>query len=148
MKLTRDEIRVRRREYFRRYYRENREKILARAKTPEAYAKNKLSGRRWREKNKDKIRENKRRYYQEHKDGWTYKTPADRPRPDRCDVCGDKRKIAFDHCHQRGIFRGWLCYPCNAALGNVRDDPNRLRKLIAYLERTKDVVPRQFSLPV
>lgn len=63
-----------------------------------------------------------------------------RPKPKCCEVCGDdKVRIEFDHCHERGIFRGWLCSHCNIILGHARDDPNRLRKLIAYLERTKDL---------
>jgi hypothetical protein len=59
---------------------------------------------------------------------------AGRPRPECCEVCGNSRaKIHFDHCHKSGLFRGWICFPCNSILGYARDDPNRLRKLIAYL---------------
>jgi integrase len=74
-------------------------------------------------------------------------TRAGRKKPTRCEVCGESRvKIHFDHCHQSGRFRGWICFHCNAALGHVRDNPNRLRKLAAYLERTK-LVPPQLTLP-
>jgi hypothetical protein len=73
---------------------------------------------------------------------------AGRPRPTCCEVCGnDKARIVFDHCHQRGIFRGWLCSHCNVILGHAKDDPNRLRKLIAYLERTKILISPQLTLP-
>jgi len=68
---------------------------------------------------------------------------AGRPKPDRCEVCGNAGRIAFDHCHQHGHFRGWLCSGCNCALGFVRDDISRLRKLIAYLQRTgKNTAPQ------
>lgn len=77
--------------------------------------------------------------YQERKAG--------RAKPETCEVCGGAEKVSFDHCHQRGIFRGWLCYACNRALGCVKDDPNRLRKLIVYLERTKDFISPQLTLP-
>jgi hypothetical protein len=63
---------------------------------------------------------------------------AGSPRPELCDLCrqpGSKLGIMFDHCHQTGQFRGWLCHGCNAGLGSFRDDPDLLRKAIAYLER-------------
>jgi hypothetical protein len=31
--------------------------------------------------------------------------------------------------------RGVLCGPCNLALGHVKDDPERLRRMAEYLER-------------
>lgn len=63
--------------------------------------------------------------------------------PDCCEVCGAKPCTAgrgnrmvldFDHCHRTNKFRGWLCGPCNRALGQVNDDPARLRALANYLE--------------
>jgi hypothetical protein len=81
----------------------------------------------------------------------TLESLAGRPRPEICDACGgppdDKIGMHFDHCHKRGHFRGWICRECNLALGNIRDDIGRLRKLIAYLKRTKDGPASQFSLP-
>ena len=71
-------------------------------------------------------------------------------RPEFCEACGDppgKKALAFDHCHQRGHFRGWLCVNCNRALGYVRDDVNRLRKLIAYLNRHRSNHSPQGTLP-
>jgi hypothetical protein len=53
----------------------------------------------------------------------------------RCAVCGRQRKLAVDHCHLTGAVRGLLCYPCNIALGQVDDDVERLRQLIAYVKR-------------
>ncbi len=58
-----------------------------------------------------------------------------RPRPDKCDICGGNRiRIVFDHCHDTGKFRGWICSPCNVVLGLMNDDPILLRKLADYLE--------------
>jgi hypothetical protein len=64
-------------------------------------------------------------------------TLAGRKKPTQCEVCGsNETAIHFDHCHQTGAFRGWLCFHCNAALGHIRDDAIRLRKLLAYLEQS------------
>jgi hypothetical protein len=65
---------------------------------------------------------------------------AGRPRPEGCDVCGKvvgsgKGKIAFDHDHVTGQFRGWLCATCNLALGCVKDDVTLLLKLADYLDK-------------
>jgi hypothetical protein len=74
---------------------------------------------------------------------------AGRPKPESCEICGDSGvRITFDHCHQRDLFRGWICQSCNAILGLARDSPDRLRKVIAYLERTKDLIPPQLTLPI
>lgn len=60
----------------------------------------------------------------------------------KCDITGKdaqgRRKAALDHNHSSGRLRGFLCPSCNLALGCVQDSSERLRKLIDYLERTKD----------
>jgi hypothetical protein len=69
----------------------------------------------------------------------TQEAVAGRPRPAVCEVCGRPpnahRRLAFDHCHQSGKFRGWLCLKCNVALGMSDDRPAVLRALAEYLER-------------
>lgn len=52
-----------------------------------------------------------------------------------CGICGGNTRIAYDHDHKTGEFRGWLCIKCNTALGLVNDDVEILQKLIDYLER-------------
>jgi Recombination endonuclease VII len=61
---------------------------------------------------------------------------AGRPKPSICELCGNPGRIVFDHCHASGAFRGWICDPCNQALGLVKDNPELLRKMAAYLERS------------
>ena len=51
-----------------------------------------------------------------------------------CAVC-DGKPEHVDHDHKTGKVRGLLCFNCNQALGNVRDDPAVLQGLIDYLRR-------------
>ena len=65
---------------------------------------------------------------------------AGRPRPLTCEVCDSpptKNGLVFDHCHEHGHFRGWLCHNCNVILGLAKDKASRLRKLADYLEQTQ-----------
>lgn len=154
--------------YQREWYRQNRDELLARRRkkylatqpskiiSDEKHQRQRAAQKRSYEKHKEKYQAKRRAAYHANKH-WLYirnrrlafqQAEAERPRPDCCEVCGDSNvRIEFDHCHQRGVFRGWLCTHCNIILGHARDDPNRLRKLIAYLGRTKDLVDPQLTLP-
>lgn len=102
--------------------------------------------REWYAKNKHKAHATMRRMLA--KQEAEYVAEAGRPRPDICDICGGrgKRGIVFDHCHQTGQFRGWICDSCNIALGMARDSIDILTKMIAYLQRADGRSP-QFALP-
>ena len=56
----------------------------------------------------------------------------------RCACCGDLlapgHGTHLDHNHRTGQVRAFVCPRCNHAVGNVDDDPERARKLVAYLE--------------
>ena len=61
-----------------------------------------------------------------------------------CDCCGrhkdeaaTERSFHVDHCHETSLIRGYLCFYCNIALGMVRDDHERIRRLGEYLLRTE-----------
>lgn len=63
---------------------------------------------------------------------------ATRPMPEDglCECCGQgARRLVFDHCHATDKFRGWLCDNCNSGLGSFKDDIERFKKTILYLER-------------
>ena len=42
---------------------------------------------------------------------------------------------AADHDHKTGVFRGWLCVPCNTAIGKLGDAVVGLEQAITYLQR-------------
>jgi hypothetical protein len=59
-----------------------------------------------------------------------------------CGICGvgvwlGKRRLARDHDHKTGKFRGYLCTNCNLGLGNFKDDVRILRSAIDYLSETQ-----------
>ena len=62
----------------------------------------------------------------------------------RCAICGKPEsrsikgavpRLGIDHNHKTGEIRELLCYSCNLALGYANDDPELLRRMIAYLEK-------------
>lgn len=58
----------------------------------------------------------------------------------RCAICrsdawsGKGNRPHVDHDHETGIVRGLLCGKCNVAIGNMDDNPDRLRAAADYLE--------------
>lgn len=55
----------------------------------------------------------------------------------KCQICGDDRYMAVDHCHQCGVVRGRLCYRCNRAIGALGDTVELLEKAVKYLKKHK-----------
>lgn len=62
-----------------------------------------------------------------------------------CGICGTGcrtgQRLAVDHCHSTGRVRGLLCFACNTALGQMADDPARLRLAADWIERTYTPIP-------
>lgn len=83
------------------------------------------------QKNKNKLREKSLKWKREKQERL-----AGSSRPVACEVCGGSKKISWDHCHQSGNFRGWLCENCNVAIGIVRENPATMRSLADYLEHS------------
>lgn len=59
----------------------------------------------------------------------------------KCVACGATVTLgmdtALDHCHATGRVRGILCAPCNKSLGLMKESPEKIRVLAAYIERFK-----------
>ncbi len=51
--------------------------------------------------------------------------------------CSSGKKLAADHCHTTGIFRGLLCRQCNLGIGNLKDDAVLVEKALNYLKETQ-----------
>jgi hypothetical protein len=55
-----------------------------------------------------------------------------------CAICGhvvSGASLSLDHCHLTGEPRGLLCSDCNFGLGFFKDDIDRLRAAISYMEK-------------
>lgn len=50
-----------------------------------------------------------------------------------CPICGFKGKLVWDHNHNTGVFRAWICRPCNGVLGLAKDNSDILNNCIKYL---------------
>lgn len=53
----------------------------------------------------------------------------------QCELCGKVGKVHWDHDHETGKFRGWLCVSCNTGLGKLGDSIEGLERALAYLRR-------------
>lgn len=59
--------------------------------------------------------------------------PGTPPRSGECDLCLKKGKVVWDHDHDTGHFRGWLCHGCNTGLGKFGDSIEQLERVVRYL---------------
>jgi hypothetical protein len=97
---------------------------------------------RWRERNPEKVREQQKvrteryrlRKYELTGDEYEAMVAAQNG---VCAICGDKpeTRLVIDHCHTTGLVRGLLCGSCNLGVGCFKDDVERLKKAIEYLEK-------------
>jgi hypothetical protein len=123
----------RRQQALRQYY-ANRDKAMARAKE-------------WKARNVDRVRLRNQKYGRKYilaKYGLTqdqYERMA-AERDGKCDICRRRppdtkqlRNLRVDHDHETGAVRGLLCNSCNAGMGQLGDDPDRLMAAVRYLLR-------------
>jgi len=77
------------------------------------------------------------------------KTYGEVPEGYRCPVClrgeaelrektEQKSLWALDHDHDTGAARGWLCHPCNRAIGTLGDNISNLARAILHLKKTEN----------
>lgn len=83
----------------------------------------------WEAANPDKVREQNRRYREKHREQtrlyWRKygrkrlgcKDATDELKHGVCPICSQERDLVWDHHHESGNFRGWICRACNVHLG-------------------------------
>lgn len=93
----------------------------------------------WRDKNKDKIK-NRRLIYRYNITLENFNKMV-KNQNGKCEICGiiPKEGLKVDHDHKTDQVRSLLCYNCNVALGNIRDNPLISIKIARYLKKHRDV---------
>ena len=51
---------------------------------------------------------------------------------------GTVRRLAVDHDHLTGCYRGLLCMRCNTAIGKFKENIAVMKQAIQYLEKNRD----------
>ena len=46
----------------------------------------------------------------------------------------------LDHCHHTETFRGWICGNCNTGLGAFKDNIDRVRNAVSYLQKHEEKI--------
>jgi len=112
--------------------------------------------RNYRQKNRSRLLEDKKQWYQKNKNNPGYKErnyasgirfkysisveEVNRmleKQSNRCAICEreftTRKTTHIDHCHLTGKVRGILCEGCNVGIGCFEDDVKKLKKAINYL---------------
>ena len=113
-----------RKEYYKEYYKKNKEKRNAASKN-------------WYQDNKEAVSaSNRKRKYGISSE--EYDTMLEE-QDNKCKICLvsftnlSPQHIHTDHCHTTNKIRGLLCNFCNVGLGHFKDDPKLLLKASIYL---------------
>ena len=60
-----------------------------------------------------------------------------------CAICGEarpeERALHVDHDHETGVIRGLLCFRCNNALGDFREEYELFQRAADYLDRDPEL---------
>ena len=125
-----------RREYHRKWYLANRERVLENGRRwhKQNLEKHRNLGRSWELAHLEQRRERSRKAMRKFNGA---KNPTGEQKFGPCELCKTETKLHYDHDHATGEFRGWLCILCNRGLGMFRDNPERLIAAIAYLAGRK-----------
>lgn len=135
-------------------------RAIARARYARDPAKAIAAVKRWQQENADRLNAYRRErnadpaVKRRQRDGYyrrTYGISADEVdamyarQGGRCAICGvtprSQAQMHVDHHHESGAIRELLCSCCNQALGQMQDDPARLRAAAEYLERHASAAP-------
>jgi recombination endonuclease VII len=135
----------------------NKEKVhkynqKAYTKLPPGYLA--AQSRKWRAANPEKKRKEFKDYkernptwFKNYMRAWRRKkltAPPPYEPPSHCEACGRPLlKPNLDHCHVTNRFRGWICNPCNAALGLAGDTAEKVRRLLDYIVRAEAMLDAQ-----
>ena len=92
----------------------------------------------WRANNSESILLKRQKYYAEKVYSISLEQYKKRmATSNKCEVCGSKDKLCYDHDHQNMQFRGVLCNKCNRSIGILGDTVESIQKVLFYLTKEK-----------
>ena len=100
--------------------------------------KRRVGNERWKRENPDRSRVTRARAQRKFVTGWTHEeyTASWVLQNGQCAICYRACSVLdADHNHATGQKRGLLCRACNTTLGQMGEDPDRLRSAADYLEK-------------
>lgn len=104
--------------------------------------KNSESEKRYREKNKLKIR---LRVYNITEEFFNEMV---KNQNNKCKICnvelGEGKNRHIDHCAETKLVRGLLCGSCNTGIGQLKHNPEIMRKAALYCEHFKAIIPDDY----
>ena len=126
---------------------EVKERRKLRNSKEEVILKNKISQKKYAEKNKDKI-ENSRLLRQFNITLNQYNSMFE-SQNGCCAICKVhqlelKTKLHVDHCHITNVVRGLLCYNCNRALGLFKDSEESLSNALQYIKDANGIKEKRY----
>lgn len=133
---TTEERKMAKKESQRKYQKTEHGKEAQRRTYQKNKSKIRLHSKKYRENNKDKIKERKLKFFF----GITLEEyeKINNSQNKACAICGFicsvGNYLAVDHCHRTGAIRGLLCNQCNLGIGNFKDDKKLLENAISYLK--------------
>ena len=92
----------------------------------------------WRVNNSESVLIKRQKYYAEKVYNISLEQYKKRmATSDKCEVCGSKDKLCYDHDHKTMEFRGVLCNKCNRSIGILGDTVESIQKVLFYLTKEK-----------
>jgi len=92
----------------------------------------------WRANNSESILLKRQKYYAEKVYNISLEQYKKRmATSNKCEVCGSKDKLCYDHDHKTMKFRGVLCNKCNRSIGILGDTVESIQKVLFYLTKEK-----------
>lgn len=98
--------------------------------------KGKKANKRWRLKNKNRVKLSNSLWHLKNSYGLTFEDREKliKDQNSKCLICGEKKKLIIDHDHKTGKVRGLLCNDCNLGLGRFKDNIEIISNSILYLQ--------------
>ena len=92
----------------------------------------------WRANNSESVLLKRQKYYAEKVYNISLEQYKKRmATSNKCEVCGSKDKLCYDHDHKTMKFRGVLCNKCNRSIGILGDTVESIQKILFYLTKEK-----------